>query len=234
LGVWNGLIQFTLFQMGEFNWKVEVSPGKDCFQSSRFHCTYTYAKYCIWSQSHIASDGQSITKSWCWAPSGSHDQIFITVWQLQSCFCGAPSLSRGRVRLLYMLLALASVVFLRSESLGTRDHILLSQIWDFPFCRLLRLTGSRWRYSNPSPLGCCIRPRYFTLFTNGIFRPFNVRWDSGGRRLFGPLYIICLHELCRKRFPAVPLLLHVDCWGSHVITTEPVHWRAGCCVATGL
>jgi hypothetical protein len=30
--------------------------------------------------------------------------------------------------LLYMLLALASVVFLGSESLGTRDHILLSQI----------------------------------------------------------------------------------------------------------
>jgi hypothetical protein len=25
--------------------------------------------------------------------------------------------------------------------------------------------------------------RYFTLFTNGIFRPFSVRWDSGGRRL---------------------------------------------------
>jgi hypothetical protein len=25
-----------------------------------------------------------------------------------------------------------------------------------------------------------ITPRYFTLFTNGISRPFNVRWDSGG------------------------------------------------------
>jgi hypothetical protein len=33
------------------------------------------------------------------------------------------------------------------ESLGARDHILLSPIWDFPFPRLLRLTGSRWRYS---------------------------------------------------------------------------------------
>jgi hypothetical protein len=31
------------------------------------------------------------------------------------------------------------VVFLGSESLGTRDHILLSQIWHFPFHRLLRL-----------------------------------------------------------------------------------------------
>jgi hypothetical protein len=26
-----------------------------------------------------------------------------------------------------------------------------------------------------------ITPRYFTLFTNGMFRPFSVRWDSGGR-----------------------------------------------------
>jgi hypothetical protein len=25
-----------------------------------------------------------------------------------------------------------------------------------------------------------ITPRYFTLFTNGIFRPFSVRRDSGG------------------------------------------------------
>jgi hypothetical protein len=52
-----------------------------------------------------------------------------------------------------MLLALASAVFLGSESLGTRDHILLSQIWDFPFRRLLRLAGSRWRYSTPPPHG---------------------------------------------------------------------------------
>jgi hypothetical protein len=69
------------------------------------------------------------------------------------CFCGAPSLTRGRVCLLYMLLALASAVFLESESLGTRDHILLYQISDFPFRRLLRLAGSRCRYSTPPSHG---------------------------------------------------------------------------------
>jgi hypothetical protein len=105
------------------------------------------------SQSHITTDSQSVSKSCCRAPSGAHDQIFITIWQLRSCFCWAPSLSRGRVCLFYMLLALASAVFLGSESLGTRDYILLSQIWDFPFCRLLRLAGSRWRYSTPPPHG---------------------------------------------------------------------------------
>jgi hypothetical protein len=40
--------------------------------------------------------------------------------------------------------------FYWSEYLGTRDHILLSQIWDFPFRRLLRLVGSRWKYSTPA------------------------------------------------------------------------------------
>jgi hypothetical protein len=33
----------------------------------------------ILSQSHIATDGQSASKSWCRAPSGAYDQIFITV-----------------------------------------------------------------------------------------------------------------------------------------------------------
>jgi hypothetical protein len=45
----------------------------------------------------------------------------VIVSQLRSCFSVAPSLTRGRVCLLYMLLALASAVFLRSETLGTRD-----------------------------------------------------------------------------------------------------------------
>jgi hypothetical protein len=37
------------------------------------------------------TDGQSISKSWCWAPSGAHDHIFFTLWQLRSCFRGALS-----------------------------------------------------------------------------------------------------------------------------------------------
>jgi hypothetical protein len=33
----------------------------------------------IQSQSHIATDGQSVSKSWCQAPSWAYDQIFCTV-----------------------------------------------------------------------------------------------------------------------------------------------------------
>jgi hypothetical protein len=86
-------------------------------------------------------------------PSGAYDQIFSTVDSYGLVLCGPPSLTRRRVCLLYMLLAHASAVFPRSESLRTRDHLLLSQSWDFPFRRLLRLAGSRWRYSTPPPHG---------------------------------------------------------------------------------
>jgi hypothetical protein len=79
-----------------------------------------------------------------------------------------------------LLLVLSNAVPLRSESLGTRDHILLAQFLrfpqpggpgpriyipqkqggpaitlgtGFPFYRLLRLAGLRWRYCNPHPRG---------------------------------------------------------------------------------
>jgi hypothetical protein len=74
------------------------------------------------SKSKLHYDWRSVSKSWCRAPFGAHDQIFITVWQLRSCFCGAPSLTRGRFCLLYMLLALASAVFLGSESFATHEY----------------------------------------------------------------------------------------------------------------
>jgi hypothetical protein len=98
-------------------------------------------------------------------PSGAYDQIFSTVRWLQVCWCGVLSLMRGRVCCLQLLLVFASAVTLGSESLGTRDHILLSQNWDFPFCCLLWLAGSQWRYSIPPPHGLtspCWCHRYIT------------------------------------------------------------------------
>jgi hypothetical protein len=148
---------------------------------------------CLQSQSHFATDGQSISNSWCRAPSVAYDRIFITLIvtvlfkhnrsemvavlgpnealpyyihtyiYIRSYFCGAPSLIRRWVCLLCMVLVLASLVFLGFESLGTRDHILLSDL-RVPFRRLLRLAGSRWRYSNPSPHGsACKRPLLSTI-----------------------------------------------------------------------
>jgi hypothetical protein len=82
--------------------------------------------------------------------SAACDHIFISLTQLRACWYGALSLTWGRVWCLQLLLALASAVILGSESRGTREHMVLSQIRYFPFCRLLRLVRLRWRYSNPS------------------------------------------------------------------------------------
>jgi hypothetical protein len=54
------------------------------------------------------------------------------VRQLRVCWCGALSLTRERVCGLQLLLGFASAVILVSDSRETRDHILLSQIWDSP------------------------------------------------------------------------------------------------------
>jgi hypothetical protein len=57
------------------------APGKFPMVRKSLFCRRTELSQ---SQIHIATDGQSISKSWCPAPSGAHDQICITLWQLQS------------------------------------------------------------------------------------------------------------------------------------------------------
>jgi hypothetical protein len=101
--------------------------------------------------------------------SGAYDQVFIIVWQSRVCWFGAPSLTRGGVCRLQLQLALASAVIFGSESRRTRVHILLSHIWDFFFRRLLRLVGSRWRYSTPPPHGSLCLCHF--LFTSLWGRP---------------------------------------------------------------
>jgi hypothetical protein len=98
------------------------------------------------------------------------------IFQLNPCGHSpyVPStLTRGWVCRLQLLLVLASAVILGSESRGTHDHVLLSQIRDWrarfpclypqeqggpvippgtglPFRRLIRLAGLRWRHWTPS------------------------------------------------------------------------------------
>jgi hypothetical protein len=118
------------------------------------------------------SVGQSVLMS------GTHLGPAIFFRQLRVCYFVALSLMRGRVCNLLLLLVLASTVPLGSESRGTQYHILLSQFsrflqpagpgpriyipqeqggpviplsTGFPYCRLLRLAGLLWRYSNPPP-----------------------------------------------------------------------------------
>jgi hypothetical protein len=102
-------------------------------------------------------------------PSGAYDQIVITVRQLRVCGWWALSLTRGQVCRLQLLLALTSADIFKSDSHGTHDHNLLSQIRDFPFRRLLRLAGLRWRYSTPPPHGSIFSVFFYIIKYGRIF-----------------------------------------------------------------
>jgi hypothetical protein len=105
----------------------------------------------------------------------------FSVWQLRVSWCWTPSLTRRWVcnLLAQLLLGLARAVTLGSKSRITRNHTSLFHLrllqpgepdhcinipqdqcgpiilpgTGFPFRRLLRLAGLRWRYSNPPPHG---------------------------------------------------------------------------------
>jgi hypothetical protein len=42
------------------------------------------------SQSHFTTDSQSVCLSWCRAPSGAHDQIFISIENYSPVHMGRP------------------------------------------------------------------------------------------------------------------------------------------------
>jgi hypothetical protein len=103
-------------------------------------------------ESCAKTDGQSASLSWNKAPIWDLQPDFYYC-QTRVFFMWALSLKVGQVCRLQLLLDLASAVVLESESRGIRDHILLAQICAFPFGRLLRLAGLRWRYLTPPPHG---------------------------------------------------------------------------------
>jgi hypothetical protein len=84
------------------------------------------------SQNYVTTNGHLASLSCCQAFIWGPRPRFYYCQQLRVCWCWPPFLTRGWVCRLQVLLGFASVVILRSESLGTHDHILLSQIRDSP------------------------------------------------------------------------------------------------------
>jgi hypothetical protein len=88
---------------------------------------------CNSSQRYVTTGGQSASLSWCQAPTwGPRPDLYCCQTVLDLFLCGAPSLTRGPICHLQLLLVLASAVIYGYESGGTQDHILLFQIQDFP------------------------------------------------------------------------------------------------------
>jgi hypothetical protein len=143
--------------------------------------------------------------------SGAYDQIFITVTQLHACWCGALSLTREQVCHLQLLLALASAVILGSESRGTRDHILLSQIRDFPIRRLLRLAGLRWRYSTPLRTGCFYMVSILKASLNNARRHIPVDYTLHTHRRNN------IKSRRAQQYPSIIKLLNCFQWISNLI-----------------
>jgi hypothetical protein len=105
------------------------------------------------------------------APSPLRLMTSNSFFQLNTCFHSpyvTSPLKRGWVCHLQTLLALASADILRSESHGTHDHILLSQIWDFH-----NLEGEVPIFISP-------RNRVVQLYPQALGSNFIASYDSQG------------------------------------------------------
>jgi hypothetical protein len=86
-------------------------------------------------------------------PFGAYDQIFMTCVTVTVLFLWG-ALSDERSGLPFVCAAGPCQRSLsRVRVPWDSQPYFLSHIWDFPFRRLLRLAGSRWRYSTPPPHG---------------------------------------------------------------------------------
>jgi hypothetical protein len=81
----------------ESGWTPDPVCGHSCREPHASHAVHSPSLYRLHSsQRHIATDGQSVSMSWCRAQSGTFDQSFF----FRNCclvFFGAPSLTRGLV-----------------------------------------------------------------------------------------------------------------------------------------
>jgi hypothetical protein len=102
----------------------------------------TSQKSAIWSWSWIY-DRQSSSLSRCHAPICNPWPDMSSVWHMWVSWCGAPSLTRGRVCNLLLPLVLASAV-LGSESRWTRLFYFPSS-WDSPNLEV-QVRWGRWGY----------------------------------------------------------------------------------------
>jgi hypothetical protein len=126
----------TTESLDRVGWSQELPDGNWILASSPALTTRALTLVPIWKQVNVnATLRPKISRTVCLRvkpSSGAQAQIRITLRDLWVCWCGVAPLTRVRVSRLQLLLVLARAVILRSETGGTHDHILLSQIRDSP------------------------------------------------------------------------------------------------------
>jgi hypothetical protein len=100
-------------------------------------------------------------------PSGAYDLIFITCVTVTVLFLWG-ALSDQRSGLSFVCAAGPCQRSLSRVRVPWDYHILLSHIWDFPFRRLLRLAGPRWRYLTTPPHGSDLILLYIIIMQTSI------------------------------------------------------------------
>jgi hypothetical protein len=126
------------------------------------------------SKSHC--DWQWVSQSWCRAPSGAHNQIFITVWQSRSCLCGAPSLTRGRVCLLSESLSAISNLSWCKRYLHLTCYHSLTHSWSWALLEMVPIV----QLLNKFPAFYGTR-RFITVFTRAL------HWSLSSARSSHPI-----------------------------------------------
>jgi hypothetical protein len=129
---WHLLLQFLLITINYKNLQSSAEPFfLDCRGLDPFSFSF-YDWLLSWSWSYFTTGGlPPISWSW-WQALETEDQHFF---QRNTCFhipYVTSSLTRGWVCRLQLLLVLVGTVIHRSESRGTHNHILLSQVRHFP------------------------------------------------------------------------------------------------------
>jgi hypothetical protein len=170
------------FVVTDFNTgTIRVSLQLSHIHSPLYSRTFNWLSSESESESESESDSESLSELlydwrvtanefvWATRPSRFTTSIFFWPNRCRHSHYVTSSLMRGWICCLQLLLVLASIAILCSESRGSHDHMLLSKIRELPNLdgqvpvfispkhwvplSFLRFSGLRWRYSNTSPYG---------------------------------------------------------------------------------
>jgi hypothetical protein len=147
------------------------------------------------------TDDQSVSESWFRAPSGAHDQMLITVWQLLCFFRYRAPPSDERLGLSFDLVTWTASVQCSKFPAGPRQHsdfgsnCATSYITRERGCSYCCVTWCLPCRAHPLPSNC-----YVILVTRHVVFTVPCRWDCARRTL-----------LLRGRLATV-VNKHSQCW----------------------